>query len=307
VGPTIAVVALAAALAGCGSGGDETSGPLSGEALAARADAICAKQTPPGAGERSSTAFDQLSDITKLHAADADRVAAARKGLAKLDVAKGDRPNLDRLLTAMKDIEKSNRVAADSTSVVVFQASGQLVVGAYEEGLRTAAPLGIAKCPPAGESGAYAAAVKRFEDAGGTVGGEKTQTEASDTTTAETTEASGPGSELLGLWQGRARQFGPGKQTDRYQVRLELRSVDVGAIGGTIDYPKFDCGGHVVVTAQSGGQAVLREQITHGAKRCYGSGAKITVSRSGALLSYRWDGTSEGTPVQVVGRLAAQG
>jgi hypothetical protein len=245
------------------------------------ANAICAQADAPGAAAGSSTAFDRLSDLTELHVEDAERLDGAVQHLTQLKAPPADKAAFAKLVGAMSGLAEANKQAGDAHDIAAYSDAAQSTVDAYVAVFKASQPLVVTKCPPRGATGAYNAASARMKPTGPP-----------------------PAPTLQGDWAGRVEQFGPGQQTDHYRVEVSIGELVVGGEGGHITYPKFDCSGPLVVAEASEDAATFREQLDHGAKRCYGGGAKITVALKGSRLSFHWLGRSNaGTKVEVLGRL----
>ena len=95
--------------------------------------------------------------------------------------------------------------------------------------------------------------------------------------------------DAVGHWTGPVTQYGPGTNTLRYVVKM---NVDVigrtpGKIVGTTLYPSLHCGGRLRLTGAEGIRYVYRERITFGPKSC-GSGGTIFATVSGNSMSWHW-------------------
>jgi len=99
-----------------------------------------------------------------------------------------------------------------------------------------------------------------------------------------------PGSALVGVWQGTARQYGP--QSTSYPVVMDIRPQPAAdGSSGTINYPSYPCGGRVTIVdtgeAPIGTRYQLDEDITHGATGC--TPGHITADLQGSELRWHWN------------------
>lgn len=317
-----ASIVLAFGTGGCGGGEKPTEkpaekrtempkGPLAGADLARAADAVCRKHAAPHPATSTKVAFDTFAELKRPYTADASRAQAAVRELKALDVAPAARADLKNLYDTIALIGVFDNLITQKRSVAEFGVLAPRVVRLYEASLKYAAKLGSQDCPPKPESPAYLVAVERR-------GGTATTTAATEaeTTTTTATESGPPpappdSTSVRGRWSGIVTQYGPGTQSGRYRVELEITSTQIGDDAGTDEYPKYGCTGQLVVRdANADGSVVtVRERIVKGRKQCFDVDAQIRLERVSAdAVSFRWRGkTAQGRSAEVLGRLRSAG
>ncbi|MFN8160929.1 MAG: hypothetical protein U0R52_07805 [Solirubrobacterales bacterium] len=295
----IVVLALSAGLGACGSGGEETSGPLTLGELSAQAGRSCRQTAKQVAGFVSSYDFGAPRD-----ASGADLyLEQQRRALLDRDVTV-----MERWVDAMAALKPDQQAAARWRAYLEAQRAYLERIrdlAAFQRRVAAERDFGARELRKSfGQS--YVdnrdAAEATASEAGARVGkGARrwcpSKLPSQSVFTFPTIEQAYL-SRLRGDYAGTVRQIGPGRQRSSYPVKVSLTRLVRGKVGGFVSYPSFPCSGDWRFLGLRGRRFFYREEIDTGDRTCFVKGA-VSVRVVGDRLDFDW--RSDDGAVEVVG------
>jgi hypothetical protein len=251
------------------------SGKLSKSETIKKASAICRRATDQARQFAAGRQLPSTPEGVNRAVEEDSRIARqAHSELKRIKPGSDGRASFDRFVSAQGGIVKANTdqlAAVKAGDREKFQASVEDLLNATGAAKKAADAYGLDGCPY--DPVSVQLAHNPVAQAG--------------TGTAQSGVRSS--SDAVGHWTGEVTQYGPGNNTLRYNVLMNVTSDAPGAVVGTTRYPSLACGGEIQLRGTQDTRYVYRERITFGRKLCF-DGGTIFATVSGSSMSWRWVG-----------------